>query len=686
MQMLRERLTPVVLLWLSAAFFFVAVLIGAASHYTPIPLHDMWNGYLDFNMRVDDGELIAWWEPHNEHRIVLSRILFWVDMHLFEGQVAFLIAANVFFLLSIVAVSLWLLHRSVSQKVYSVTAPFIACWLLFWSQQENLTWGFQSQFFMAYLFPLLAFLLFSRFVESRRNVFLLGAFICGIASAFSMANGILALPLLVLLALLARCSWRVVGLSIFIACVVNSAYFYNYHAPEGHGSLLDTLASQPTEFIKYILYYLGAPFYHMFYYAPALGRVFALTSGLLFVIASVYLSWRVIFSRPVTPTMLALVCFLIYLGATVFGTAGGRALFGASQAFSLRYSTPALMGWVVLVVLFISTRSVAKVSVLGRGVLVGLVVLMTPFQLKALFVDKSESYARNVAVAALAWQVRDEAQISYVFPFADWALAMANKASERQESIFSLPELASQSRPTSPLPLDNAVFSNRCSGYVDQLIPAPAMQQSYKVTGWIGNPAPQKFNTVYDHNGAVVGSVATGGLRPDVANSVDVNLGLSGFTGYFQVKGDQEFYIIDRVLNCHLPISLPQLPFRITPLGSDVENASMTNLLYTDLPGADYRRTTFDGFRVLGSYDQSDEDTGKVHLHVTKGMSIRLTTGPSVQGLTLSIDGDIYSMPNVNSWVNLVFDDASLPKEFEVVLSDEGVRWGEWFALALELP
>jgi hypothetical protein len=52
---------------------------GVCRAYSPVPFSDMWDGYLHFFMQVSDGDSGAWWRQHNEHRIVLARLLFWIN-------------------------------------------------------------------------------------------------------------------------------------------------------------------------------------------------------------------------------------------------------------------------------------------------------------------------------------------------------------------------------------------------------------------------------------------------------------------------------------------------------------------------------------------------------------------------------------------------------------------------------
>ena len=72
---------------------FIAI-FGGAYLYSPIPYWDMWGGYLDFFLRVNNGDYGVWWSQHNEHRIILSRLLFWLDLKWFGGVSIFLIVFN----------------------------------------------------------------------------------------------------------------------------------------------------------------------------------------------------------------------------------------------------------------------------------------------------------------------------------------------------------------------------------------------------------------------------------------------------------------------------------------------------------------------------------------------------------------------------------------------------------------
>ena len=93
--MLKNCETCYLAIWKIYTFLMVGLaIIGGFRFYSPIPFMDMWNGYLDFYLRTLNGDTSVWWAQHNEHRIFLSRILYWLDIKYFQGLSYFLTAAN----------------------------------------------------------------------------------------------------------------------------------------------------------------------------------------------------------------------------------------------------------------------------------------------------------------------------------------------------------------------------------------------------------------------------------------------------------------------------------------------------------------------------------------------------------------------------------------------------------------
>ena len=70
---------------------------GIWQNYSEVPVWDMWNGYLKFYYLSQQEGWPLWFSQHNEHRLALGRIFFWLDMHFFHGNLMFLVAMNFVF-------------------------------------------------------------------------------------------------------------------------------------------------------------------------------------------------------------------------------------------------------------------------------------------------------------------------------------------------------------------------------------------------------------------------------------------------------------------------------------------------------------------------------------------------------------------------------------------------------------
>jgi hypothetical protein len=139
--------------------------IGIARAWDPLPLRDMWDGYLGFWYRLTSGDLEAMWAQYNEHRLILSRIAFVIDLAVFRGAGWFLIVANGAAALSIAAIfvsSLIVrlregLHQTGTRLGLGLLSAIIVGLTTSWVQNQNLLWGFQIQFFLGVLLPLASF-------------------------------------------------------------------------------------------------------------------------------------------------------------------------------------------------------------------------------------------------------------------------------------------------------------------------------------------------------------------------------------------------------------------------------------------------------------------------------------------------------------------------------------------------
>lgn len=121
--------------------------------------------------------------------------------------------------------------------------------------------------------------------------------------------------------------------------------------------------------------------------------------------------------------------------------------------------------------------------------------------------------------------------------------------------------------------------------------------------------------------------------------------------------------------------------------------ATSKNVIKNDWIGADAHSITsgkmsLHGMHIHGSYIHSDSDTGELILRLNRGDQIWYRSGPNNKNQKIEIlskEQKYYttSAPS-RKWTLLEFSNKSLPQQFDVKFSDDGVGWGEWSAVALK--
>jgi hypothetical protein len=129
-------------------------------------------------------------------------------------------------------------------------------------------------------------------------------------------------------------------------------------------------------------------------------------------------------------------------------------------------------------------------------------------------------------------------------------------------------------------------------------------------------------------------------------------------------------------------------PFAYTAYKERGTNSN-AEVLSTTMDGMDFFKSQIDGYRVIGSYRNSDADTGEVRLKLRRGASILYRAGPGRHGQSVQIVGHELGfsaqLPSADEWLTLEFSNQLLPEEFTVRISDSGREWGDWSAVAIKM-
>jgi len=682
---------------LIALGFVVLTIVGGYRSYSPVPFWDMWDGYLAFYVKASGGDWSAWWAQHNEHRILIARLFFWLDLYYFDGQGWFLIVIN-YTLMGLVCLIYWKIWKERTAGNIHWIGFFLIAWLLYWIQENNLTWGFQSQFILAQLLPLASFYFLHRAatVGTNQNREFIIALLCGLLAIGSMANGVLALPLMTVYVVLARMGWKRGVLLAILSIFALWLYFNGYESPGVHGSLVQAMRESPLALIHYVLLYVGGPFYYLFG-KGSIGQVAATLAGIFMVGSCMAFVWRVLPGAQKSTLSLTLLFLILYIGGTALGTGGGRVMFGVEQALSSRYMTPALMAWAALLLLYLprfealsnSARSIIWIPFLL------IALLMLPFQLKAIKSKQSIIFEREIAALALELGVKDQIQISNVFPSAEWAQSIAAEPIARNLSIFGIAPFRDAREMIGQKHIQTSQSDDECIGFIDEVQGIAEDSNYLRVSGWIYNrlkgKAPRAVKLI-DADGVVQGLVLTGQPRLDVAYAIDPAASNSGFKGYLRsIAQGSNMNLIDSDGGCQLSVKIPALLFT-SPKNTDISLVSATTNQVqggNEWTGADYYRSSIPGLTVLGSFLNSDSDKGSIVLTLNRGDRLLYRSGPTGGRQFVQVIGtaELKSiLPVATEWILLEFSSNMLPEVFELQFKDNGDSWGEWSAVGLKLP
>lgn len=354
-------------------FYVVSVFIGAYRYYSPFPVGDMWDGYIGFYLKVIEGDYSAWWAQHNEHRIILSKVFFYLDLKYFGGLSLLLIPLNLILLLLCWSLLLFYSRVLLEHKIKSFELFYFICLMTVfsfsWKQDENIVWAFQSQFWFAYLLPLVAFLLLSLSEMQRKQHLQYYALSClfGVLSIGSMANGIFALPVMVLQSYFLKKKPRYTFFLLMLTVFVSWLYLNSYQVPQHNHSAYENIKNFKMEVIVFFIEYLGSPLKSV-YGSFGLGML------------HLFLIYKVagkLWKEKSNPIYLSIAAFIVYYLCSAFVIAAARVDIGIAAALVGRYTTPSIMSFFLVLILYvhftprhikyINKRNITIVAVLMLG-------------------------------------------------------------------------------------------------------------------------------------------------------------------------------------------------------------------------------------------------------------------------------------------------------------------------------
>lgn len=411
----RTRLgsTVAALAVLAAAAVLASTLWTVATHRSPLPFLDLWAIVADAEA-LDRGTLTAeqLLRLHNEHWIVIPRLLLLLDMIATRGAGWLAIALTSVFQALHVLLLVVLARKPQPDRtsMQAIVAATVVTLLFAAVQLENFVEPFQLQFVLVYLAATASLAALARAATANRpGRWLTTAITAGLVATLSMGNGILVWPFLVVLGWWLRLRRRAMTAIVATGLCAAALLVALYRAPPWHPNPTVSL-QQPLVLLEYWLLTVGGAFV-----APGaaarhpLAIAVAVTSLLALAVLLPPFHRR----RPVgvSPSRAVLAAAALFVLASFAMIAVGRLPFGLASALAGRYGTPALL-FTAMLLLLGRTDARPRVRVLTTGLAFVLAVAVALQQSTRIDATIQFEQRRGPATLACLCSIRDAATIT----------------------------------------------------------------------------------------------------------------------------------------------------------------------------------------------------------------------------------------------------------------------------------
>ena len=553
-----------------------AVLLGGAAllveiyfsihFFLAVPFEDLWAVIEELARNNGSYSVPMLWAQHNEHRLPLAKLLMQADLLWFHGRNVSLYLEIYLTQMLHLALIVWALRRySLWPGWLIAAASGLAAFALFWTtQSQSFLNPFGVEVLPAYAFGSASiFFLLSALSGSAKNwLWLALSAGAAIFSGFSLANGLLLWPILLIMAIRFRLGWRKIAFLGGIGAIFTAAYLTGYQNPDIHAKPLESLG-KPGLLASYLLVYFGMN------WAPVsvrLSEVLAAFGILGFLVSYA----RELFRHQKRLFPFALLSLCAFLFGTGFVTALGRLNFFAIQAASSRYQSCALVFWACfsLYLMDLAHRHSARTAVWCTATVLILATAMLPAYPGSL-ANAGEMYTRVSAGALpLYADVKDDREIVHLIVppdvvFGDRAFLKSHHAAFYADPRYLLLGQPLTSRFAIAPP-------DRCFGAFDSNRRLEDAQfGGWELVGWAWDHKalrPVQSVIAVSHDGRIHGVGENGLARPDVRSVFpEVTDSHVGWHIYLQgnepVEDDVRLYgVLDNHTVCAitLPVHLPK--------------------------------------------------------------------------------------------------------------------------------
>lgn len=549
------RITASALVVIACLFALNNVHTVMAWHVS-IPFWDEWDVFPRMIAIRDAGYPIAdtfnfLWEQHNEHRIVIPKLIYFADMIWFGYQGYFPLACIFLFQSLMACVLAWLFISSKRGfwKMW-LFAPLTIVAAFHLVQYANFASTFQTSFVGCFAFAVIALALYAKFVVNGQKVYLIGVLLFAIFSSLSLASGLFVWLALAWLAyLLHKNSYvqSVAFIGVFVAFLL--LYLHGYKNLDVQANPVYNLINHPFLIFEYWLIWLGN-----ITETAASAKLLGSMGLLAFTMIVMHLAADK--DRVNHTELYALLGICLFILMAGFVTSIGRINLGVEQAMASRYTTPVLIFWtsllgsILLLALRIRRTLLIQIAA-GLGVIfIGLLLTQHSRTENSLIAFQNRLTYAYLGVTTGIFNERPQPLLR-VYPAPSLIISKIELLRSKHLSSFSASGV-NFSGIGNPLASLGHEETGVCRGHVDKV--SVITNNTYHVTGWAWDDASSSYpEWVYlVVSGKIIGWGKLGIQRPDVISSVPTIGALRiGWQGFAHTEGSIgqnsiEAYILSR--------------------------------------------------------------------------------------------------------------------------------------------
>lgn len=454
--------------------------------YSAVPSGDVWWFIKDIaDFKGHRIGLNFLWGQLSEHRPVLPRLILWIDLRFFRFRGVFTILCSFLFQGSealLLCFAFWRAGKNDLASKFAYAALVFG--MMFSSSQiDNFALPLQVQFPLSFFMSSVSIFLVLRHCQTIGGnwVAMFIGLVAAVCGTLSLGSGLLVWPVLLLIcfieggSLKTLCTATIAGVSMWVVYVIG------YYSPPENANPWVSL-THPISVSAFTFTFLASVISPK--PSPIAGVLGLCSLSIVAIGFALYIRTRSDFWR----LRAFFVYIALFLVLTAFLTALGRLNYGIIEAATIRYRTPALIFWAVILGLG-STWWNGKTGESGRSLgtpilsVLFLAIFVLPAQRMPVEQFASLSTQINDDGIALAFDATDNVYGHLFSIRPDLVSRYAPFLRENHLSLFADPLFTA--RGESLARLFGATAAEECSGSVDRLkSPDETVEEKGAVSGW----------------------------------------------------------------------------------------------------------------------------------------------------------------------------------------------------------